>query len=455
MGNPTKLIRPHWPPEPGQLFEKTVYDANNQVLEQHGAFDPQHENLRYRDPAVTYLRYDPLGRMEQQSAPTREGEDVADWTNLTYYDSGEIKTSTDPWNISTSYEYDKLGLQTKRVLKGASGEATRTMTWSYHPDGSLDTRYDAAASSATTVDKERSFKYSYDADGRTTRVDDTTPGGALIDAFVTLYDEAGRVERVEERDGSAVRRTTSYTYDLNGNTTSVEASRGEVVGAGDEGNLMASRFTAYTWDERDLVKTVTAGKSPSAATLRTWAYTYDPRGMKATWTKPNAAGEAAGNLTTYAYHESGLLRRMVERNPRLPDNPVVASHQLWFNPDGDRTRDISRVDNADTAGNLDQTATYKYTPERKLAEVAKSGTNKSKNETYLYDDAGNVEEQTVDGTTTEFVYVKNRLTKATASKPGATAPSATTTTTRSGGWTTSPLPLGRPWRTTPTTASTG
>jgi len=299
------------------------------------------------------------------------------------------------------------------------------MTWSYHPDGSLATRNDAAASSATVVDQERSFEYSYDADGRTVRVDDTTPGGALVDTFETTYDDVGRVERVEERDGTAVRRTTTYGYDVYGNTTSVLASRGERVGTGDEGNLAASRFTGYTWDERDLVKTVTAGDSPVDADLRTWAYTYDPRGMKASWTKPDASGAAAGNVTTYAYHESGLLRRMVERNPRLPDNPLVASHQLWFNPDGDRTRDVSRVDDADTSGYLDQTATYTYTPERKLAEVAKSGTNKSKDETYLYDDAGNVDEQTVEGTTTDFVYDKNRLIEATASKPGATSTTST------------------------------
>lgn len=551
VGNQTKVIRPHNTEAAGSLFEETAYDANNLVIERHGAFDPNHANPGYRDPAVTYFRYDNLGRMRQQSAPTRDGEDLADWTDFTHYPSGEIKTSTDPWNISTSYEYNKLGLQTRRILTSASGAANRTMTWDYNADGSLESRDDLAAptpatvvdntdttqvqptgtwNTATTstskvgadyrthpavaagspaaddkwtwnltpaedgsyrvevscpavegattaasytvdadqvhnpqplnqtrcsedrtwhplgsfrftggqpasvsiavsadgtvvadavrlvkVDNERSFTYQYDADGRQKTVINETAGANDVDTYTTTYDAVGQTEQVQELAGAQTRRTTTYAYDINGNITSVLANRGQAPGVGDAGNLEASRYTAYTWDERDLVATVTAGRTAADPNKRTWAYSYDPRGMKATWTKPAGDGTATGNVTTYAYHETGLLRSMVERRPDV-GHTLVASHQLWFNPDGDRTRDISRVDNADTGAakpNLEQTADYTYTPDRRLAKVEKTGTNKSKNETYFYDAAGNVEEQTVDGKATTFTYDRNRLVSST------------------------------------------
>jgi len=74
-----------------------------------------------------------------------------------------------------------------------------------------------------------------------------------------------------------------------------------------------------------------------------------------------------------------LLRTSEEREHAAGDplgvatGTLVASHQLWFNPDGDRTRDESSIQNADGAGTLDQTADYAYTPDRKVAEVTKTG----------------------------------------------------------------------------------
>jgi hypothetical protein len=66
---------------------------------------------------------------------------------LTYFDNGWAKTSTDPWDIiiiiiTTTYDYNPLGQQTARTITSAGGSSSRGMTWGYFPDGKLQTRTD-------------------------------------------------------------------------------------------------------------------------------------------------------------------------------------------------------------------------------------------------------------------------------------------------------------------------
>lgn len=60
----------------------------------------------------------------------------------TYLDTGWVETTTDPWGITTAYDYNVLGQQTGRTLISAGGSAGRTMTWDYYPDGKLAARSD-------------------------------------------------------------------------------------------------------------------------------------------------------------------------------------------------------------------------------------------------------------------------------------------------------------------------
>jgi RHS repeat-associated protein len=58
------------------------------------------------------------------------------------WDNGWTKTSADPWDIVTSYDYNDLGQQTRRTVTSAGGSSSRTMSWTYNPDGSLRARAD-------------------------------------------------------------------------------------------------------------------------------------------------------------------------------------------------------------------------------------------------------------------------------------------------------------------------
>ena len=53
-----------------------------------------------------------------------------------------MKSSTDPWDIVTTYGYNDLGQQTARTLTSAGGSSSRTMSWDFFPDGKLKSRSD-------------------------------------------------------------------------------------------------------------------------------------------------------------------------------------------------------------------------------------------------------------------------------------------------------------------------
>jgi len=121
----------------------THYDADNRVSAQLSAYNSS--DPIYNTPAETDYTYDPAGRLAQVSAPpsgmpASGGPNV---TKYTYWDTGWAKTSTDPWNIATSYDYNNLGEQTKRTLSSADGFMSRTITSGYYPDGKLQSKTDA------------------------------------------------------------------------------------------------------------------------------------------------------------------------------------------------------------------------------------------------------------------------------------------------------------------------
>lgn len=100
------------------------------------------------------MEYDLVGNLLRQSLPTyatAKPTATNQWTTYTYYGSGDIKTSSDPWSLVTTYGYDQSGKQTSRTLKSTTDDATRSQGWSYYPDGSLKTRSDTAAQQPVKV----------------------------------------------------------------------------------------------------------------------------------------------------------------------------------------------------------------------------------------------------------------------------------------------------------------
>ncbi len=136
-GNRTKVISPRGVASgiSGAYTTQTQYNADNQVSAQLSAYNPS--DPVYNTPATTSYSYDNAGRLSSVSAPPSGTQPVRNLTSYAYFDNGWAKSSTDPWNITASYDYTSLGEQSTRTITSAGGDMSRTMTWGYYPDGKL------------------------------------------------------------------------------------------------------------------------------------------------------------------------------------------------------------------------------------------------------------------------------------------------------------------------------
>jgi RHS repeat-associated protein len=95
--------------------------------------------------------------------------------------------------------------------------------------------------------------------------------------------------------GGEVAKTT-YTYNNEGQTTSVVAPKGNLSGA-----TPADFKTTYTYTNDELLMTMTVGRTTGSVTARTTSYCYDPDGNRTAVVAPNGntSGTAACSMSTY------------------------------------------------------------------------------------------------------------------------------------------------------------
>ncbi|MFI2304514.1 DNRLRE domain-containing protein [Actinacidiphila glaucinigra] len=533
VGNTTKVITPRGTATAAtdDFASRTEYDALNRPVKQYQPYDPA--DTRYNKPDVyTQTTYDAVGRVIRTSLPPSDGETVRNDTTVTYFDNGWTKKSTDPWSISTSYDYNELGQQLTRTQSSAGGSSDRTMGWTYYPDGKLKSKTDdgvpagksvvladnsdtqnttvtgtwatgnitgqegynhrthaagtgtdsftwtlnvpkdgtytayvkypqvtGAATTAkytlthgtttepvvtkdqnaspgtwvqlgsyplkqgedtklkldqntagivvadgvklvrdTTDDpadtEKKNFAYTYDVNGNMTLIDDTS-SGAKIDNYAIAYTGLNQVQKVTENLAGQAKKATTFTYDAN--------SQPDTVSHPDQ-------FSKYTYDLRELVQTVSVGKTSTDSSPKVTSYTYTDRSQKLKETKAN------GNTVDYTYFLDGGLKTTAEKKP---NGTLVSSHTYAYDPNGNKAQDVARKMNADNhAAYLNSTTNYTYDPADRIATSVKTG-NGAGTETYVHDDNANVISQTVKNVTTTFNYDRNRLL--TASTGGATA----------------------------------
>ncbi|MEU3255206.1 DNRLRE domain-containing protein [Streptomyces sp. NPDC006997] len=243
--------------------------------------------------------------------------------------------------------------------------------------------------SADTDNEKKTFTYAYDVNGNLTSIDDTS-SGARIDAYTVTYTGLNQVQTVTEALSGQEKKATSYTYDANGQPQTV---------------THPDQYSKYTYDLRELVKTVSVGKSTTDTTPKVTSYTYTARGQKLKETKANS------NTVDYTYYLDGALKTSVENKG---NGTLVASHTYAYDPNGNKAQDIAKKMNADNhTAYLSSTTHYTYDPADRLAKSVKTG-NGAGTDTYVHDDNANVINQTVKGTTTTYTYDRNRLLTATS-----------------------------------------
>ncbi|WP_308460799.1 DNRLRE domain-containing protein [Streptomyces sp. Ru71] len=525
VGNQTKVISPRGvetTDDATDFTTETVYDELNRVKETLSPFDK--DDSRYSTPDHTYYTYDEVGQLKEVSAPPSQGQTVRNITSYEYYDNGWVKSSKDPFEITTTYDYNELGQQTKNTLTSSGGSSQRTMTWDFYPSGNQKARsddgvpvgrqvvvvdstdanntatqgawdssqalgqwgYDVRTSGAGTgadtftwqlnipqdgtyevfvrygdvtgaatnapftithstgsatkpVDESKNsgqwvslgsysftesgtqkitltdnangtvvadgiklvrsntgetdnekkdFTYTYDPDGLLKEVKDLSPG-AKADTYSMTYDELDQLAKVEEKLGTTVRNTTSLTYDANGN---IASTTHDVT------------WSKLDYDVRDMISKVTNADSPTAGNQQISTFTYTDRGQPLKQVKPN------GNTVDFTYYLNGAARSQVEKTSA---GTVVASHDLEYDPNGNRSKDTAKLMNADNASAYVNTvSSFAYDPQDRIQQVTKTGDGAG-TESYVYDGNSNVVEQTVNGSTTTSVYDRNRLLKTT------------------------------------------
>ncbi|MEV6251538.1 RHS repeat-associated core domain-containing protein, partial [Streptomyces sp. NPDC051742] len=522
VGNVTKVLTPRTTAAGSTeaFASRTTYDALNRPVRQYQPYDPN--DARYNKADVyRETSYDAVGRVAKTSLPPSNGETVRNDTTYGYFDHGLVKSATDPWDIVTTYDYDKLGQQTARTLTSAGGSSNRTMSWSYYPDGALKSRSDdgvpvgrsvvladnsdtqntsstgtwtkgdvtgqqgydhsrhaagtgtdaftwtlnipadgtyavyvrypkvtgaattakytlthASGTSDKTVDQasnagtwvalgshafqrgnagklrlfqnsggiavadgvklvrdttgepadteKKTLVYSYDVNGNMTKVDDTS-SGASVDGYTVTYTGLNQIEKVTEALSGQEQKSTSYTYDANGQAETV---------------AHPAQFSKYTYDLRDLVKTVSVGKTSTDPSPKVTSYTYDDRGLPLRETKAN------GNTVDHTYYLDAALKSVTEKKA---NGTLVSSHAYAYDPNGSKAQDVAKKMNADNhAAYLESTTDYTYDPAGRLAKSVKTG-NGAGTDTYVHDDNANVVSQTVDNVTSTYGYDRNRL----------------------------------------------
>ncbi|MCX4536764.1 DNRLRE domain-containing protein [Streptomyces sp. NBC_00841] len=525
VGNTTKVISPRGvetTTNADDFTSRTEYDALNRPVKQYQPYSSTDSRYNKAD-VYTQTTYDAVGRVSKVSAPPSQGQTVRNDSTMTYFDNGWTRSSTDPWDIVTTYDYNVLGEQTKRTLTSAGGSSDRTMTWDYFPDGKLKSKSDdgvplgksvvlvdntdtqnvsstgtwtkgdvvgqqgydhqvhasgagtdaftwtlnipkdgtytayvkfpkvtgaATAAKYTVTDsagphdrtldqntgtdnwvslgsysfkqgndgklqlfqnsagavvadgvqlvrdttgetdtEQKSYTYTYDVNGNMTSIGDTS-SGARIDAYTMTYTGLNQVQKVTEALAGQEKKSTSYTYDVNGQFKTVSHP---------------DQFAEYTYDERELAKSVSVGDSATDPSPKVTGYTYTDNGRKLKETKAN------GNTVDYSYFLNGSPKSTAEKKS---NGTLVSSHAYTYDANGNKAQDVAKKMNADNhAAYLDSTTDFTYDPADRLTSAVKTG-NGAGTESYVHDDNANVVSQTVKGVSSTFTYDRNRLLSA-------------------------------------------
>ncbi|WP_344300529.1 DNRLRE domain-containing protein [Paractinoplanes deccanensis] len=410
VGNQTKAISPRGvatTDDPDDFATVTVYDQLNRVKEEYTAYDK--DDSRYTTPDKTIYTYDKVGRPETLSAPPSAGQSVRNETKYTYFDNGWTKTSSDPWDILSTYDYNQMGAQTARTLTSAGGSSNRTMTWSYYPDGKLRSRSDdgvPVGKQVVLVDNSDfnnttatgTWPAANTATGKYGTDYATHAAGTGTSAFTWQLNvpQAGSYEvfaRFPQVTGAAT--DARYTIAYNGGT--VTKTVNQSTGAGSwvslgsyafaEGNTHKVTLTDQAGGTvvADAVKLVRDNTADVDNEKKDYTYRYDANGNLSTITDTSPGARVDSYVVSYT--ELNQVAKVVESKSGTTVNttsftynengaPLTTSHDKQYAKYEYDVRDlVAKVTNGKSATDTDAKATtYTYTGRgEKLREVKGNG----------------------------------------------------------------------------------
>ncbi|MFF3911723.1 DNRLRE domain-containing protein [Streptomyces sp. NPDC001848] len=427
VGNKTATITPRGVASgiANAYTTKTTYDADNRKSAEFGAYNPN--DSTYNTAPETDYSYDAAGRLTKVTAPPSGNSTVNSTTTTSYWDNGWTKSSTDPWGITTSYDYNAIGKQTSRTITSAGGSSSRTQSWGYYPDGKLQSHTDNGVpvglqvemvdnSDTQNVSSTGSWSTSTTGTGYQGYNYRTHAAGSGTDAFTWNLNipQDGTYQVYAQFPGVTGAATTAqYTINYNGGsaTSTVDQTKntGTWVSLGSYSFTQAGTGQKISLAQNsggtvvaDAIKVVRNNSGDTQPNPKSFTYTYDPNG-NLTDLADNSPG---AQFDDYAYTYDGLnrLSQLQEKLSGTVKHTTGFTYDAAGNPLSE-THDASsagytfdvrnlltQVVNKETSTDTGKTTSYTYTPALKIATETKANGNVVTN-TYNLDNslAGTVE----------------------------------------------------------------
>src|SRR6266536_2638790 len=369
VGNRTRVISPRGvdtTDDPDDFAQVTVYDELNRVKEQILPWD--RDDLTIKQPTDKIINtYDEVGNLTKVSRPPSGGilsttPKVRADTTYTHFDNGWVKTSTDPFGVVDTYDYDALGAQSHRITTSNDGALSRDITWTYYPDGKLQTKDDQGFPANFTPDTEfHRYAYTYDPNGNLTDLHDTSDI-VWTGHYVMTYNQVNQLATMREQLTQGGSHNSTYDYYPNGTLKK---------------RTYDSAADSFEYDPVDQVSKVT-NDSPGNPNPDVTTYTYTPRGQVKLETR------GAGNTIDHTYYADGLLRHLIQK---ALDQSTVAEHTLTYDANGNEDTDAARLMSADQHDNLiHREFVYTHDPRDRVRTVH----DEFVEEGYAYDANNNV-----------------------------------------------------------------
>lgn len=395
--------------------------------------------------ATWSTNYDLAGR------PVRQDDPDTGTTQTTYYDTGEVATTTDATQHTLAYTYDALGRRTSTRTGSATGTALDTWTYDTATNG-----IGQPASQTSIIDSANYTQtYEYDTLGRPTSTDVKLAVPGFNTDYITrqTYTSTGLIATQTlptsrptagvPSTGGASAETLTYTYDNQGNPKSMVGSYAYVADTTYTPYAEPSQYVlgvnnatasiTYTRDPqtRRITNTLLAGQS-AIPQLDNIAYTYDPSGNQTRNTETQGGGTGAPTRTTcYTYDPLRQLTQAWTATDTCTANPTTngpatigGPQPFWltwtFDPAGNRT---NQTNHATTINPTTTSTTYSTTtPGHAHALTTATRTNSTSTTTqYTYNADGSLATNSDPSTTTTYSYGPDgTLASATHSTNGTT-----------------------------------
>lgn len=416
---------------------RRAIDANSKVMLQRMTYDPTTGNLASRTDAnnrTTSYTYTARGQIESVTDPK------GNVTHFAYNAQGDLVANTDPLGNTRRVANDAVGRMIEET--GASGYSTgyelnardqqelitqpdqSTVKFEYDVHGNLwkvtnqnnqiieTNSYDEMDRVLTRTDSAgKSERFTYDINGNTQTVTDR-----LSRTTTYTYNESNRLTRVEFPDGDVETRT----YDILGRLVGVSDSKGTISyrydgldrviqestpqGTVSYGYDIFNRRTRIetpqqvvtrSYDNAGLLRAVTQGTDVTAID-------YDENSRRSSITYPN------GIVATLSYDDAGRLTNLVYRK----DQTVIESLAYTYDVSG------NIVDRARVAAGSKQESPRVVQYDQLTNRLTSLVNAQGQNETFAYDDNGNMVSRTNSCGTTTFTWnVKNQLTQIQGFRP--------------------------------------